>query len=215
MKRIHLFGVLGGFALVVAGGLLWSATGCARGSGQPGAADRPVFTTLAALTHESQLVAHVRVVEAGVPYTLPPDPAVVVTAPPAQGRSGTGATPPPEAAHGAGGPPELGVPKVDVTVEVVEVIRGDGAGRGDRLVVVQTAAGAEADPAMQPGTEEILFLRSDPATGKHFTTGGGQGRFRVMDSATVQAVDGESALAAAYNGMSVDAFRAAVRAVSQ
>ena len=215
MKRIRLFSALGGAALVLGGGLVWSAASCARGSGQPGAADGPVFNTLATLTQESQLVAHVRVVEVGVPYTLPPDPAVVVTAPPAQGRPGTGATPPPGAAHGAGGPPELGVPKIDVTVEVVEVIRGDGAGRGDRLVVVQTAAGTEADPAMQPGTDEILFLRYDPATGKHFTTGGGQGRFRVTDSATVQAVDGESALAATYNGMSVDAFRAAVQAVSQ
>jgi len=58
-----------------------------------------------------------------------------------------------------------------------------------------------------------LFLNQDSATGKFFTTGGGQGRFKVQSNGTLSPVDVHSSLARIQTGKQVSSLKNAVQAV--
>lgn len=217
MKRGRRAIMLAGAACAVLLGGGVAVAACQAGSEQatPAApADGPSFTTLADLVRGAQLVASVRVLSVGAPYVVPADPAQVSVAPPPRGGPAGKEDPslPPE--QPGGSDPAPGVRKVDVTVEVLEAVRGAGAAAGERIIVAQVAGGVDAagDPLMRAGSREVLFLQSDPTSGKFFTVGGGQGRFLITDADTVQAVAPDSPLGQAFNGVTLPALREAIQA---
>jgi hypothetical protein len=102
---------------------------------------------------------------------------------------------------------------------VVETLRG-ASSPGARLTVVQlggTDRGglkvvSDKDPLLNVGDQEILFLRRDPASGKFFTVGGGQGRFQLASNGTVTAVDQSSVVGKRHHGQSQIGFSEEIRA---
>jgi hypothetical protein len=98
---------------------------------------------------------------------------------------------------------------------VVSQIGGKLASQGADGATRETiVANAEHDPVMQVGDEELLFLNQDSANGKFFTTGGGQGRFKVQSNGTVSAVDSHSTLARIQTGKPISSLKNSVRSVS-
>jgi hypothetical protein len=181
--------------------------------------DGPSFADLNDLTKASQAVAHVKVVSASPAYVVPFDAPVVTVAPrPTEGDKGKLE---PQSAVPGVIPQDTGILHTDFTVEVLDNVRGAGLKKGDRIVVTQlggtqkdgTSASAEHDPLMQVGDQEILFLRHDSHTGKFFTTGGGQGRFKVQSNGTLSAVDSHSQLARLETGKPASSLKSAVQAI--
>lgn len=181
--------------------------------------DGPVFDDVEDLTSASQAVAHVRVVGVGKSYLVPFDaPQVHVASPNTDGPKGQAArqeTPP------AAAPQAKGLYKTDVTVEVLDNVRGASARKGDRLTIAHLGGTddrgkvytAEHDPMPAVGDQEIMFLRQSNAGGKFFTTGGGQGRFKVESTGQLTPVDHDSRLAKMQTGKAVESLKSAVRAV--
>ena len=192
--------------------------------------DGPTYADITDLTSASKAVAHVKILSLGASYTIPFDNAgAVVTARPSgnpdKDKNGalTSTTP--------AGPTPQGVLKTDVTVEVLDNVRGAGLKNGDHIVVSQlggtvptrrpdgvvinnVVANAEHDPLMQVGDEELLFLNRDAANGKFFTTGGGLGRFKVQTNGTLTAVDHGSPIAKIADGKPAAFLKNAARAVN-
>ena len=191
--------------------------------------DGPNYDDLTNLTRASKAVAHVRIVSEGNSYTIPFDNAsAVVTARPTGNPEKDKAGQPLSSIPA--GAPHTGILKTDFTVEVLDNLRG-GIKKGDHLVVTQvggtvatkrpdgvstslTVANAEHDPLLQVGDEELLFLNQDAATGKFFTTGGGQGRFKVQSNGQVLALDHESLVGRTMNGKSLGFVTNAVKGVN-
>lgn len=192
--------------------------------------DGPTYNDLTDLTKASKAVAHVRILSAGASYTIPFDNAstVVTNRPsgnPEKDKLGS------QTSQAPGGTPSKGILKTDFTVEVLDNMRGIALKKGDHVVITQvggtvatkrpdgvstnvTVANAEHDPLMQVGDEEVLFLNQDAASGKFFTTGGGEGRFKVQSNGTVTAVDHESAFAKLVTGKPTTFLKAAAQAVN-
>jgi hypothetical protein len=221
-KRLMLG--LGSVAAVLAlGGLaLFSGIGATRTAELVYMTDGPTFNDITDLTTASQAVAHVRVVGASTSHIIPFDPAVPRLAP-ARPAGGPKATAPQQTASIPTVPQsETGLLQTDFTVEVLDAVRGSGIHTGDRLVVTQLGGKApdgsarattENDPLLQVGDQEVLFLKHDAASGKFFTTGGGQGRFKVQANGTLSAVDHDSAIARIATGKPVSFLKNAVQAV--
>jgi hypothetical protein len=181
--------------------------------------DGPVYASLDELTRDSAAVVHARAVAVGRTYMVPFDPPRTVADPPPQGARPTPSPAPSRAGGASIQPAEPGLLFTDIAVEVVEVLRGEGVQPGQRLSVSQLGGSdrrvrpvvAEHDPLLRAGDQEVLFLKHDPASGKYFTTGGGQGRFRVAPNDTVEAVDRESPVGRMNHGRTLAALKAAVR----
>jgi hypothetical protein len=182
-------------------------------------ADGPVFNDVHALTDASHAVAHVRVVGVGQSYRVPFDPPVVhVAPPPTDGPKGMSL---PVASDRKAAPTTNGLLKTDVTVEVVEGISGTALRTGDRMTVAQLGGTderggrivTEDDPIVQVGEQEIQFLRQDPASGKFWTTGGGQGRYKVSARGIVTAVQHDTAMAKAHNGKPAEFLKSEIKGV--
>lgn len=219
IKRITLLGALGAVTLALAAG------GASLLGGRSGPemhamylTDGPVYATLDELTRDSAVVVHARAVTMGRTYVVPFDPPQTVADPPPQGPR---RSPPPPAEGPTNQPAEAGLLFTEITVEVMEILRGQGVRAGQRLTVTQLGGVdrrgrpvvAEHDPLMKAGDQEILFLKHDPASDRFFATGGGQGRFRITQNDTVEAVDRESPAGRMNHGRTVAALKAAVRAV--
>jgi hypothetical protein len=216
--------------LAIGGAALITGIGVTRQSEALYMTDGPDFQDVHDLTRASGAVAHVRILSAGKSYLVPFDAPVTNVAPARKDDSAKG-----KAAQQTSSTPGLGllqngILKTDFTVEVLDNVRGAGIKRGQHIVVSQiggklaskgadgapttvTVANAEHDPAMQVGDEEMLFLNQDSANGKFFTTGGGQGRFKVQTNGTLSAVDAHSNLARLQTGKPVDFLKKAVQSV--
>jgi hypothetical protein len=216
--------------LAIGGAALISGIGVTQQSEALYMTDGPDFQDVQDLTRASHAVAHVRIVSAGKSYLVPFDAAVTNVAPArkddgAKGKLGqrTSGTP-------AKGLLQNGILQTDYTAEVLDSVRGAGIKKGQHIVVSQIGgklasqgadgsskdvivANVEHDPIMQVGDEEMLFLNQDSATGKFFTTGGGQGRFKVQGNGTLSAVDAHSNLARLQTGKQVGSLKNAVQAI--
>jgi hypothetical protein len=179
--------------------------------------DGPSYNDLTDLTRASQAVAHVKVVSAARSYRVAFDPARVVVSPrPSDGPKGKEQ---PAAPAPAATIQEEGLLHTDFTVEVVDAIRG-GLRKGQRVVVTQIGGtedsgavlNAEHDPLLKVGAQELLFLKQDAASGKFFTTGGGQGRFTVQSNGTVSPVDTHTNLARLTTGKPASFISGAAKA---
>lgn len=206
----------GALGLVISGLVLVS--GISMQSESTYLTDGPSYADVNDLTAASQAVAQVKIVSADKPYVVAFDAPVVTVAPAhtdadkkAQAVSAV-----PLAKH-----QETGILHTDFTVEVLDNIRGSSIKKGDRLVVTQLGgtqqdgviASAEHDRLMQVGDQEVLFLRHDATSGKYFTTGGGQGRFKVESNGTLSPIDSHSALARLQTGKPVSFLKNSVQAV--
>ncbi len=231
-KRKGLLLGLGSVAAVLAigGAALISGIGVTRQSEALYMTDGPDFQDVHDLTKASGAVAHVRILSAGKSYLVPFDAPVTNVAPARKDDSAKG-----KAGQTTSGTPALGliqngILKTDYTVEVLDNVRGGGIRKGQHIVVSQiggklasqgadgapttiTVANAEHDPVMQAGDEEMLFLNQDSATGKFFTTGGGQGRFKVQSNGTLSPVDVHTNLARLQTGKPVESLKNAVQAI--
>jgi len=216
--------------LAIGGAALISGIGVSRQTEALYMTDGPDFKDVQDLTKASGAVAHVRIISAGKSYLIPFDAAITKVAPArkddsAKGKlgQGTSATP-------ALGLVQNGILKTDYTAEVLDNVRGSAIKKGQQIVISQIGgklatqapdgssretivANAEHDPVMQIGDEEMLFLNQDSATGKFFTTGGGQGRFKVQSNGTLSPVDVHSSLARIQTGKQVSSLKIAVQAV--
>jgi hypothetical protein len=231
-KRKGLLLGLGSVAAVLAigGAALVSGIGVTRQSEALYMTDGPDYQDVHALTKASGAVAHVRILSAGKSYLIPFDAPVTNVAPARKDNSDKGKLGQPASNTPAQAQLQNGILQTDFTVEVLDNVRGAGIKKGQHIVVSQiggklasqgadgapttiVVANAEHDPGMQVGDEEMLFLNQDSATGKFFTTGGGQGRFKVQSNGTLSAVDSHSALARVQTGKSVDFLKNAVQGV--
>jgi hypothetical protein len=217
-KRL-LFGLgTGALALIMSGFVIVGGTSLTRDSVY--LTDGPAYTDIDELTHAAEAVAHVKILSASPSYTIPFDPPVVNVAPPH--TDGRKATAPKSAAIPPAGQHDPGIVHTDFTVEVLDAVRGTGVRTGDRLVVTQLGGSlpngskvtSEHDPMMQPGDQEVLFLRHDAKSGKYFTTGGGQGRFKIQSTGQVTALDPDSPFARQTTGKSLGFLKGAVQAVA-
>jgi hypothetical protein len=222
--RKRFVGALAGVvaAVAVGGAALLSGVGVTERSELTYMTDGPGFKDVADVTRASVAVAHVRIVSAGNSYVIPFDRPVTVVSPPPADNGPKGKAGQPTSSVPAVPDPHDGILKTDYTVEVLDNVRGAGIKKGDRLVVSQvggkTADGravatVEHDPLMQVGDEEVLFLSKDPKSGKFFTTGGGEGRFKVQTNGTVVAISHDSALGREFNGKPADVLKGSVQGV--
>jgi hypothetical protein len=230
MKRSAFLGVVAGTVLTM--GLGGAALyGAGYGPVQQEShylASGPEYASLRELTRASRLVVRARVAEAGKPYYVAFDPAVVVDdsagatggkgkdqGPPPTERSAARPTDPPSAA-------DKGILKTDFSVEVLEVIVGDSVQAGQRLTVSQIGGlddrgrpvSVEEDPLLKVGEQEVLFLARDPASQRFFTVGGGQGRFKIQPDGRALPVGGHSPLRSAASVNTLTTLREAIRASS-
>jgi hypothetical protein len=227
-KRV-IAAVTGAALLVVAGAAVGlSAPDPAPQLIQSYHASGPIYESLDELTNKSVLVAEVRAVAVGPSYIVAPDKpvkAAPATGPhiPQGGPNGKGTTTPPPVPDPAPGVPASAGGKLlqtDVTVEVVEILRGAGVQQGQRLVVAQLGGKdqhgnnvlTEGDSVMSVGDHEILFLKRAPS-GKYYTTGGGQGRFAIHADGTVTAIDPQSRVRRLYDGKPASFLKSSVEAV--
>jgi hypothetical protein len=231
-KRKGLLLGLGSVAAVLAigGAALVTGIGVTRQSEALYMTDGPNFQDVTDLTKASNAVAHVRILSAGKSYLVPFDTAVTNVAPAPKDDSAKGKLGQPTSGTPALGLLQNGILKTDYTVEVLDNVRGATIKKGQHIIVSQIGgklatqgpdgsaketivANAEHDPVMQIGDEEMLFLNQDSATGKFFTTGGGQGRFKVQGNGTLSPVDVHSDLARLQTGHPVQSLKNAVQAV--
>jgi len=223
---------LGSMAAVLAigGAALFSGIGATEQREALYMTDGPDFQDVHELTTASQAVAHVRIISAGKSYLVPFDTAVTTVAPPRKDDGPKG-----KAGHATSGTPaqgllQKGILQTDYTAEVLDNVRGASVKKGQHIVISQiggklasqgpdgtskeiVVANAEHDPVMQIGDEEMLFLNQDSATGKFFTTGGGQGRFKVQRNGTLAPVDAHSSLARLQTGKQVTSLKNAVQSI--
>jgi hypothetical protein len=231
-KRKGLLLGLGSVAAVLAigGAALISGFGVTYQSEALYMTDGPNYQDLQDLTRASNAVAHVRIISAGKSYLVPFDAAVTNVAPPRKDDSAKGKLGNPTSGTQAKGLVQNGILQTDYTAEVLDNVRGPGIKKGQQIVISQiggklasqgadgsvkeiVVANAEHDPVMQVGDEEMLFLNQDSANGKFFTTGGGQGRFKVQSNGTISAVDAHSNLARLQTGKQVASLKNAVQQV--
>jgi len=216
--------------LAIGGAALVTGIGVTRQSEELYMTDGPAFNDVFDLTKASGAVAHVRIISAGKSYLVPFDAASTVVAPARVDTGNKGKLGSPTSATPAIGELETGILKTDYTAEVLDSVRGTSVKKGQHIVVTQiggklaalggdgkpttiTVANVEHDPMMQVGDEEMLFLNQDSATGKFFTTGGGQGRFKVQSNGTLSPVDVHSDLGRIQTGKPLSALKSAVQAV--
>ncbi len=231
MRKGLLLG-LGSVAAVLAigGAALFSGIGVTQQSEALYMTDGPDFQDVQDLTRASHAVAHVRIIAAGKSYLIPFDAAVTNVAPARKDDSAKGKLGQQTSGTPAKGLLQNGILQTDYTAEVLDSVRGAGIKKGQHIVVSQIGgklasqgadgsskdvivANVEHDPIMQVGDEEMLFLNQDSATGKFFTTGGGQGRFKVQSNGTLSAVDAHSNLARLQTGKQVGSLKNAVQAI--
>ncbi len=216
--------------LAIGGAALISGIGVSRQTEALYMTDGPDFKDVQDLTKASGAVAHVRIISAGKSYLIPFDAAVTKVAPARKDDSAKGKLGQATSATPALGLIQNGILKTDYTAEVLDNVRGSAVKKGQQIVISQIGgklatqaadgsskevivANAEHDPVMQIGDEEMLFLNQDSATGKFFTTGGGQGRFKVQSNGTLSPVDVHSSLARIQTGKQVSSLKNAVQAV--
>jgi hypothetical protein len=216
--------------LAIGGAALISGIGVTQQSEALYMTDGPDFQDVQDLTLASHAVAHVRIVSAGKSYLIPFDAAVTNVAPARKDDSAKGKLGQQTSGTPAKGLLQNGILQTDYTAEVLDSVRGAGIKKGQHIVVSQIGgklasqgadgsskdvivANVEHDPIMQVGDEEMLFLNQDSATGKFFTTGGGQGRFKVQSNGTLSAVDAHSNLARLQTGKQVGSLKNAVQAI--
>jgi hypothetical protein len=216
--------------LAIGGAALISGIGVSRQTEALYMTDGPDFKDVQDLTKASGAVAHVRIISAGKSYLIPFDKAVTSVAPARKDDSAKGKLGQPASGTPALGLLQNGILKTDYTAEVLDNVRGSAIKKGQQIVISQIGgklatqaadgsskevivANAEHDPVMQIGDEELLFLNHDSATGKFFTTGGGQGRFKVQSNGTLSPVDVDSSLARIQTGKQVSSLKNAVQAV--
>jgi hypothetical protein len=223
---------LGSMAAVLAigGAALFGGIGVTQQSEALYMTDGPDFKDVHDLTKASQAVVHVHIISAGKTYLVPFDAGKTDVAPARKDDSAKGKLGQPTSATPAEAQLHNGILKTDYTAEVLDNVRGAGLRKGQQIVISQiggkmasqgadgapttiTVANAEHDPVMQVGDQELLFLNQDTASGKFFTTGGGQGRFKVQRNGTVAAVDTHSSLARIQTGKSVSSLKNSVQAV--
>jgi hypothetical protein len=231
-KRNGLLLGLGSVAAVLAigGAALFTGIGVTRQSEALYMTDGPAYQDVQDLTKASGAVAHVRIISAGKSYLVPFDAAVTNVAPARKDDSAKGKLGQPTTGTPAKGQLQNGILQTDYTAEVLDNVRGASVKKGQKIVISQIGgklatqgadgsvketivANAEHDPVMQVGDEEMLFLNQDIATGKFFTTGGGQGRFTVQSNGTLSAVDAHSNLARLQTGKQVASLKNQVQQV--
>ncbi len=227
MKRTYLAGALAAAGLIAAA--VFPLPRLAHGEVTQGGsytAEYTCCTDFSGLTKQGIVVVLGRVVANSPSYVVHYDRPVTTidAAPQLSGPKATAvaAAPPPTPDANATQPPDPGVALTDSTIQVLETWRGNAA-QTDRTLTVTQAGGTDAqgqqvrqvdDPLLQVGQEEVLFLAPIPGTGKYSTVGGPQGRFPVGPTGTVQALDqGAGSYTKAYNGLTLAALKAAVRAV--
>lgn len=204
-----------GIAFLAVGGVLGNFTPTPPDSTY--FADGPSYNTVSELTNASQSVAHVRVVAVGASYRVPFDAPVVHVAPHEASGAKAGVPPPPPSSKSR--PPQLGLLRTDATVEVVEPIKSSSFRTGDRIVVSQLGGtdehgakiSTEHDPLLRIGEQEILFLSAPAGSSKFATTGGGQGRFKLINNGLTAAVDDSTPIARQHNGKPADFLKSVVR----
>jgi hypothetical protein len=216
--------------LAIGGAALISGIGVTQQSEALYMTDGPDFQDVQDLTKASHAVAHVRIISAGKSYLAPFDAALTSVAPARKDDTAKGKLGQPTSGTPALGLLQNGLLKTDYTAEVLDNVRGSAIKKGQHIVISQIGgklatqaadgssrevivANAEHDPVMQIGDEEMLFLNQDSATGKFFTTGGGQGRFKVQSNGTLSPVDVHSSLARIQTGKQVTSLKNAVQAV--
>ncbi len=223
---------LGSMAAVLAigGAALVSGVGVTRQSEALYMTDGPDYQDVHDLTKASGAVAHVRILSAGKSYLVPFDAPVTNVAPARKDDSAKGKLGQPTSGTPAMGLLQNGILQTDYTAEVLDNVRGASVKKGQKIVISQiggklasqgadgsskeiVVANAEHDPVMQVGDEELLFLNQDSATGKFFTTGGGQGRFKVQSNGTLSPIDVHSSVARLQTGKPVTSLKNAVQAV--
>src|ERR687890_201566 len=188
-KRLF-FGLGAGALAVVMSGLVMVGGVGMRPGDSVYLTDGPSYSDIADLTKDSKAVAHVKILSAGKSYTVPFDAPVVQVVPPHTDQPNRSQPPSsniPIVSH-----QDAGILHTDFTVEVLDNVRGAGLKKGDHIVVTQLGgvqqngaiASAEHDRLMQVDDQEVLFLKQDAKSGKFFTTGGGQGRFKVEKNNT-------------------------------
>ncbi len=231
-KRKGLLLGLGSVAAVLAigGAALLTGIGVTTQSEVSYMTDGPDFKDVQDLTKASGAVAHVRIISAGKSYLIPFDAPVTNVAPARKDDSAKGKLGQQTSGTPALGQLQDGILQTDYTAEVLDSVRGAGIKKGQHIVISQiggklaskgadgsakdvVVANVEHDPIMQVGDEEMLFLNQDSATGKFFTTGGGQGRFKVQSNGTLSAVDAHSNLARLQTGKQVGSLKNAVQAI--
>lgn len=186
-------------------------------------------TDFRSLTKRSVIVVRARVTAMSPSYFLPPDRPVFVKDPPPQlppdKATAVALDPPPTVDANATPPadPNPGLLVTDATVQVVQTLRGS-VQPGQTLTVEQVGGTDpqgqqwvdEANPLLQVGQEEILFLMPTPtANGKYATIGGPQGRFSITSTGLVQSrAPATWGYLKAYNGLTADALKVAVTAAA-
>ncbi len=216
--------------LAIGGAALFTGIGVTRQYAAEYMTDGPAYQDIQDLTKASGAVAHVRIISAGKSYLVPFDAPVTNVAPARKDDSAKGKLGAQTSGTPAKAQLENGILQTDYTAEVLDNVRGASVKKGQQIVISQiggklasqgadgtarevVVANAEHDPAMQVGDEEMLFLNQDAATGKFFTTGGGQGRFKVQSNGTLSAVDSHSSLARLETGKQVASLKSAVQQV--
>jgi len=216
--------------LAIGGAALFTGIGVTRQYAAEYMTDGPAYQDIQDLTKASGAVAHVRIISAGKSYLVPFDAPVTNVAPARKDDSAKGKLGAQTSGTPAKAQLENGVVQTDYTAEVLDNVRGASVKKGQQIVISQiggklasqgadgtarevVVANAEHDPVMQVGDEEVLFLNQDAATGKFFTTGGGQGRFKVQSNGTLSAVDSHSSLARLETGKPVASLKSTVQQV--
>ncbi len=231
-KRKGLLLGLGSVAAVLAigGAALFTGIGVSREFHADYMTDGPAYQDVQDLTKASGAVAHVRIISAGKSYLIPFDAAVTSVAPARKDSGEKGKFGQPTSGTPAQAQLQNGILQTDYTAEVLDNVRGASVKKGQKIVISQiggklasvgadgvtrdvVVANAEHDPVMQVGDEEMVFLNHDSATGKFFTTGGGQGRFKVQSNGTLSAVDAHSNLARLQTGKQVASLKSAVQSI--
>jgi hypothetical protein len=216
--------------LAIGGASLISGIGVTQQSEALYMTDGPDYQDIQDLTKASGAVAHVRIISAGKSYLIPFDAAVTNVAPPRRDDSAKGKLGQPTSGTPAKALLQNGILQTDYTAEVLDNVRGASVKKGQKIVISQIGgklaaqgadgsskeiivANAEHDPVMQVGDEEMLFLNQDASTGKFFTTGGGQGRFKVQSNGTLSPVDVHSSIARLQTGKPLASLKNTVQSI--
>jgi len=216
--------------LAIGGAALVTGIGVTRQSEALYMTDGPSYQDVSDLTHASGAVAHVRILSAGKSYLIPFDAPVTNVAPARKDDSAKGKLGQQTSGTPAKALLQNGILQTDYTAEVLDNVRGASVKKGQQIVISQiggklasqgadgsskeiVVANAEHDPVMQVGDEEMLFLNQDSATGKFFTTGGGQGRFKVQSNGLLSPVDVHSSVARLQTGKPAASLKNAVQAI--
>ncbi len=216
--------------LAIGGAALVSGIGITQQSEALYMTDGPDYQDVHDLTKASAAVVHVRILSAGKSYLIPFDAPVTNVAPARKDDSAKGKLGQQTSSTPAKALLQNGILQTDYTAEVLDNVRGASVMKGQQIVISQiggklasqapdgsskeiVVANAEHDPIMQVGDEELQFLNQDSATGKFFTTGGGQGRFKVQSNGLLSPVDVHSSVARLQTGKPAASLKNAVQAI--